>query len=297
MGRRRADLFARRTAVNGTSTGAIMGVVDAHHHVWRLDRPGHAWPDAGLPAIHRDFAMADLRAAATGVDLVATVLVQSQPTDADTDWLCGIAAADPLVGALVGWVDLADPAAAARIAALAARPKLRGLRPMLQAIADPAWILDPALDAAVAAMVRHGLRFDALIQPRHLPVMRAFAQRWPDLPIVIDHGAKPDMTPAGFDAWRRGIAALAAHDHVWCKLSGLRTEQAAGAQADALAPYVAHLVACFGTRLMWGSDWPVLGLAGDDYTTWFATARTLAGLDAAGERCLFADSARRFYGL
>ena len=275
----------------------VVGVVDAHHHCWRLDTPGHQWPDASLPAIHRDFAIADLRVASRGVDLAATVLVQSQPTDMDTDWLCALAATEPLVGAVVGWVDLASAEAPARIATLAARPKLRGLRPMLQAIADEAWILQPALDDAIAAMIAHGLRFDALVQPRHLGALYRFARRWPDLPIVIDHAAKPSAAAGGLDPWREGIAALAGLGNVWCKLSGLRTEQAAGAPAAALAPYVAHLVACFGERLMWGSDWPVLTLTGDDYGCWFETARRLAGLDAAGERSLFADSARRFYGL
>jgi L-fuconolactonase len=276
---------------------AIAGVVDAHHHVWRLDWPGHQWPDATLPAIHRDFAIADLRADSRGVDLAATVLVQSQPTDADTDRLCTIAAAEPLVGALVGWVDLAAADAQGRIADLAVRPKLRGLRPMLQSIAETDWILQPALDDAIAAMIAHGLRFDALVQPRHLSALHRFAQRWPDLPIVIDHAAKPSAAAGGLDPWRDAIAALAACDNVWCKLSGLRTEQPPGEPAAALAPYVAHLVACFGERLMWGSDWPVLHLSGDDYGSWFQAARRLAGLDPAGERSLFADSARRFYGL
>jgi len=283
--------------MTGEDRARIAGVVDAHHHCWRLDWPGHQWPDASLPAIHRDFAIADLRAASRGVDLAATVLVQSQPTDADTDRLCDLAAAEPLVGALVGWVDLAAADAPVRIATLAARPKLRGLRPMLQAFADEAWILQPALDGAIAAMIAQGLRFDALVQPRHLEALYRFAKRWPDLPIVIDHAAKPGAAAGGLDPWRARIAALAGLDNVWCKLSGLRTEQATDEPVAALTPYVTHLVACFGPRLMWGSDWPVLTLAGDDYPCWFEIARTLAALDAAGERSLFADSARRFYGL
>lgn len=284
-------------AIGTAGSPAIAGVVDAHHHVWGLDWPGHQWPDASLPAIHRDFALADLRADSRGVDLAATVLVQSQPTDADTDRLCAIAAAEPLVGALVGWVDLAAADASRRIAQLAAAPKLRGLRPMLQSIADTDWILQPALDDAIAAMIAHGLRFDALVQPRHLSALHRFAHRWPDLPIVIDHAAKPSAAAGGLDPWRDEIAALAACGNVWCKLSGLRTEQPPGEPAAALALYVAHLVACFGERLMWGSDWPVLHLGGDDYGSWFQAARTLAALDPAGERSLFADSARRFYGL
>lgn len=272
-----------------------MQIVDAHQHFWRLDAPGHAWPDAALPAIHRDFDPADLRAATTGIDLAATVAVQSQPTAHDSEWLCTLAERDPLVGAVVGWVDLAAADAPDRIAHLARHSKLRGLRPMLQSIADTQWMLRPDLAPAIAAMIAHGLSFDALVQPRHLGALYSFAERWPDLAIVIDHGAKPDAAQGYLDPWRADIAALATLGNVFCKLSGLRTEQAAGQPAAALAPYVDHLVATFGDRLMWGSDWPVLLLSGDTYGDWLDTARALAGLDAAGEAMLFAGCARRFY--
>jgi L-fuconolactonase len=71
--------------------------------------------------------------------------------------------------AVVGWTDLTAPDAPSRIATLARRPKLRGLRPMLQALADDAWILHPALAPAIEAMIDQGLSFDALVLPRHLP--------------------------------------------------------------------------------------------------------------------------------
>jgi L-fuconolactonase len=271
-------------------------VIDAHHHLWALDTPGHQWPGPGEPAIHRDFGVDDLLATVDGVPLAATVLVQSQPTDADTDWMLEIAASTPRIGAVVGWVDLAAPTAPARIAALARHPKLRGLRPMLQGIMDTDWLLGAALEPALAAMRAHGLRLDALVQPRHLPVLSRFADRWPDLPVVIDHGAKPFVGAGVLDPWRQDMAALAARGW-WCKLSGLRTEQVRGAAVDRLAPYVDHLVASFGERLMWGSDWPVLRLARDTADQWFRDADRLAGCRGAARARLFGGAAREFYQL
>jgi L-fuconolactonase len=270
-------------------------IIDAHQHFWRLDAPGHVWPDSTLPAIHRDFLPGDLRDAARDVDLVATVLVQSQPTDFDTDWLCTLATHEPSVGAVVGWVDLAAEAAPKRIADLARSPKLRGLRPMLQSIADDEWILQRAVAPAIVAMISHHLTFDALVQPRHLPVLRRFAMRWPELRIVVDHGAKPFIARGELDPWRDDIAALGALGNVYCKLSGLRTEQDPEAPAETLLPYVSHLVQIFGDRLMWGSDWPVLRNSGDGYRTWLETARSLAGLGSDGEDKLFAQCAVGFY--
>jgi L-fuconolactonase len=122
-------------------------------------------------------------------------------------------------------------------------------------------------------MIDHGMSFDALVLPRHLPSLLTFARRWPDLSVVIDHGGKPTVAAGALDPWRADIAALAAQPNVFCKLSGLLTETAPGQSPMALAPYVAHLVAAFGpARLMWGSDWPVLDLAGD-YAAWRRLAR------------------------
>ena len=273
-----------------------MSLIDAHQHFWSLATPGHTWPTASEAAIYRDFGPDDLRTASAGVALDGTVLVHSQPTDRDTDWILTLASRTPLVRAVVGWVDLLQPAAPARIASLARNPKLRGLRPMLQAIADPDWLLQDALTPALEAMQAAGLRLDALVQPRHLPMLARFAARWPDLPIVIDHAAKPDAARMVLDPWRDDIAALGGLG-LFCKLSGLRTEQATGAPATALMPYVAHLVETFGVRLMWGSDWPVVRLLGDDWRHWHDDAGQLAGRAGADPDQLFGGAATAFYAL
>jgi L-fuconolactonase len=278
--------------------GRPVRILDSHVHFWSIGGPGQVWPDAAWPLLHRDFLPADLREAARGLDLAGAVLVQSQPDDRDTDWMQVVAADDPLVLGIVGWAALDAPDAPARIAALAARPKLVGLRPMLQGIADTDWLLHPAVAPAIEAMIGHGLRFDALVEPRHLPMLARFADRWPDLPIVIDHGAKPNARGGLLDPWRQDLAALARRANVWCKLSGLRTEQSSGQPAEALAPYASHIVETFGDRVMWGSDWPVILHAGDSYADWLATSLRLIGPQPpdALDR-LFEGAARSFYGL
>lgn len=274
-----------------------MRIIDSHVHFWRIGAPGQSWPDAGWPLIYRDFGPVEL-AAAVPSQLEGVVLVQSQPDDRDTDWILEIARATPLVQAVVGWADLESAAAPTRIAALAARPKLRGLRPMLQSIEDSAWLLKPALAPAWQAMLHHGLRLDALIQPRHLPVLLEFARRWPKLPIVIDHGAKPHIARGEIEPWQAQIAELSLLPNIYCKLSGLRTEQSPGAPAAELEPYIRQLVASFPERLMWGSDWPVLLHANDSYTDWLECARRYAGIqEPARLDSLFRGVAREFYGL
>lgn len=274
----------------------MTGIIDAHLHVWRIDAPFHGWPAAADGALYRSHGLAEARAAMGDAPVERVVLVQAQTDDRETDWLLDIAERDPWVAGVVGWVALDSHDAPARIAALARRRKLVALRPMVQAIPDTDWLLRDDVARGVAAMAAGGLRLDALVQPRHLSMLAIFADRWPDMPVVIDHAAKP--VPPGDADWDAGMAALAARPSMWCKLSGLRTEQAAGADPLALADMVARLFGWFGERLLWGSDWPVLSAAGDGYGDWLATVRTLTDGLSEGEReRLMGGAARAFYGV
>jgi L-fuconolactonase len=271
--------------------------IDAHQHYWRIDAPGHEWPTPDLTSLYRDFLPGDLDpvCAMTGVD--ATIAVQSQPCDADTDWLVRLAADTPSIAGVVGWANLKAPAAPQRIAHLAQQPKLRGLRPMLQALPVD-WILDPAVAPAIAAMIEHDLVFDALIRPDHLPAITAFAAAHPKLTIVIDHGAKPDIAAGERDAWRAGMAQVARLQNVNCKISGLLTEASEEWRAGDVTPYIADLLQLFGPRrLLWGSDWPVV-LLRSDYGTWHdLVVSTVLRLSSGERAAIFGGTAARLYRL
>ncbi|KAB8041503.1 amidohydrolase family protein [Janthinobacterium aquaticum] len=272
--------------------------IDAHQHCWQLAARAGSWPPPSLAAIYRDFAPADLAPllAEHGVD--GTVLVQSMPLESDTDWMLALAEKTAFIRAVVGWTDLLAQDAPERIARLAAQPLLKGLRPMLQDLDDDAWIGDARLAPALDAMVEHGLRFDALVLPRHLPALLQMARAYPVLPIVIDHAAKPPILDAAFGNWREDMAQLAALPNVHCKMSGLVTEAKPQWRVEDLRPYVSHVLAVFGPqRVIWGSDWPVVDLAGG-YSAWLAASETLlAHLPEAQRERIFGLNAVRFYGL
>ena len=273
-------------------------LIDAHQHFWRVGRNGFVWPTPDLDRIHCDFLPRDLDEIAARWGVTGSVLVQSQPSDLDTDWVLDMARDYDLVRGVVGWVDLLAPDAAGRIAALAARPKFRGVRPMLQSLPDDDWIARRQLDPAVNALVAHNLSLDALVLTRHLKALLSLAARRPDLSIIIDHGAKPPIASGDFALWAAGIADLASFDNVTCKLSGLLTEAGPQPSTEAIAPYVEHLIATFGPdRLMWGSDWPVVNLVAS-YGDWLALAQRLCGLDTPAQvAALFGGTARRVYRL
>ena len=270
--------------------------IDAHHHVWRLSRGDYGWLTPDLP-IYRDYDLNDLRPLLG--DIAATVLVQAAPTEAETSFMLEVArASSGLVRGVVGWTDLLHPEAPARIAALGAQPLLKSLRPMLQDIEETGWALRADARPAIEAMCHAGLRFDALVQPRHLPVIVALCRRHPGLRVVIDHGAKPAIATGGWQPWADDIATVARETQALCKLSGLVTEAARDWRVDDLRRYVDHLLACFGSgRLIWGSDWPVVDLAGG-YARWRETTEALIGQLSPDERdAIMGGNAVKFYEL
>lgn len=273
-----------------------MAIIDAHQHCWRLRRPECRWPGADLPGLYRDFSPADIEAEAKPLGVKGSILVQSQPDDRDTDYLLELASQSDFILGVVGWVDLKAEQASDRIAQLVRNPKLCGLRPMLQDMAQDDWIVDPALAPAIEAMVGADLVFDALVFSRHLPYLEEFAGRYPELRIVLDHAAKPPIAAGSGADWRAGVTRLASKANIYCKLSGLLTEASPDQGATELQPWVEALLELFGPeRLLWGSDWPVVNLAAD-YRAWLEMSRQLlSGLSQAQHQKIFADTAKAVY--
>jgi L-fuconolactonase len=270
--------------------------IDAHHHLWTLARGDYAWLTPNLTSIYRDFGLSDLTPHLAVAGIEGTILVQAAPTEAETMFLLDIAEGTEVVRGVVGWTDFDARDGVARIEALATRKRLVGLRPMVQDIADDDWLLSPALVPRLAAMARNGLVFDALVLPRHLPRLLRVVGRHPDLQFVLDHCAKPPLATGEIESWQRDIALLAEHPNIVCKLSGLVTEAAPDWRIADLRRAVDHVVTCFGPRrMLWGSDWPVVDLAGG-YAKWFAAAETLlADLSADDKADIFGGNAARVY--
>ena len=290
-------------------SGAAMQVIDAHCHFWRLSRGDYGWlagEGGPLAPIRRDFLPADYPDERAATRLI---VVQAAPTLAETDFLLALASRQPRIAGVVGWVDLAAPEAVGQLRHRAANPHFKGVRPMLQDIADSDWLERRARPDALAALQDLGLRLDALVTARHLPMLARFARAHDGLPLVIDHAAKPQPAnpqpanpqPGLPEDWVAGMRDLAAIPHLHCKLSGLLTEFSATELRDplpVLRDILDRLLGWFGAgRLIWGSDWPVLTLAAP-YGDWRALSDALlAGLAPAERDAILRGNAARFYGV
>lgn len=271
-------------------------MIDAHQHFWRLDRGDYGWLTPALAPIFRDFGPDDLVPILSRHRIERTILVQAAPTVEETRYLLSIAKATPYVAGVVGWVDFEAADAPEVIASLARDPTLVGLRPMVHDLDDPQWLARADLAPAFEAMIRHRLVFDALVRPLHLAPLLSVVERHPALRVVVDHAAKPALRDGRPGSWRDDLALLAAHGNVRCKLSGLVTEAAPGAGVEVFGPVVDALLELFGAdRVLWGSDWPVVELAGG-YDRWRSlTSQLLARLPEDARDAVLGANAQRVY--
>ena len=274
--------------------------IDAHQHYWSLQRGDYGWLTPRETALYRDFTPEHLSRELAQCSVHATVLVQAAPTEAESRFLLDLARRHPSIAGVVGWVDFEALDVAERIGNLVREGQgmLKGLRPMVQDISDPAWLDRPSLDAAFQAMIQHDLTFDALVTPKHLGALLRRVRRHRELRATLDHAGKPDMTAANLGAWATQIEKLASDTQVCCKLSGLLTQAHQGAGIEELDAVAAHVFDCFGVdRVMWGSDWPVV-TSRASYREWLEMSLQLVHRHAAGgEEAIFGANAARFYRL
>lgn len=274
--------------------------IDAHQHFWHIARGDYDWMDDSVAAIRHDIMPNDLKPHLEAHEINGTVVVQAAATVAETRFILQLADNTDFIKGAVGWVDLENAEAANTLDRLIVSPYFKGIRPMLQDIADTNWILQPAIIANLKEVAKRGLRLDALITPRHLEVILQLSEKLPQLQIVIDHCAKPDFTKDK-DAqimWCGGMTKLAKQPNVMCKISGLANEAGPDWNSDKLKPYIDHVIEAFGTsRLMWGSDWPVLNLVGD-YARWQeVSAELLKDLSDQERAAIYGSNAIKFYDL
>ncbi|MEU4476357.1 amidohydrolase family protein [Micromonospora sp. NPDC023888] len=286
-----------------TEAAPGQGIVDAHHHLWVRARHPQPWIDPHtMAAIDSDFTPLDLAPVARAAGVTQTVVVQSVAVRTETPELLGIAADDPLIAGVVGWVDLTADNVGDRLDRLrAARggERLVGIRDLVQSEPDPAYLDRPDVRRGIAAVGAAGLAFDLLVRDHQLPAATRLVRDLPEMRFVLDHLGKPSLGHGGLGDWPRDLLALAAEPNTTAKLSGLVTEVDGPSWTTSdVRPAVEHALDAFGPdRLMFGSDWPVCLLA-SSYARWVeALTELLAPLGDDERAAIWRRTARRAYRL
>lgn len=275
-------------------------VIDAHQHFWELGKFRDDWlrtPEHR--AICRTYTPADLlpHLQATGVD--GTVFVQTQHDLAENRWALKLAAGNPFILGVVGWVDLASPNCASQLAEFRQNPKFVGVRHLTHEESDPDFLIGAEVLRGLRCLERAGVPFDLLLRPQHLRHVPRLASELPDLLMVIDHIAKPRIRTGGLAEWEQAFRRAADSPNVFCKLSGMVTEADWNRWTPAdIAPYIDIALDAFGPgRCLFGSDWPVCELAASYEQVHVALLTAISSLSADEQALVMGKTASQFYGL
>ncbi len=275
-------------------------IVDSHLHLWDPKLLRYPWH---FPPLDRAFLPADFRAASAGVAIEALVFLEcdaaiDQAFD-EAQQVLQWAKEEPRIAAMVCNAPLEKgDAARAELERLAATDKVRGVRRIYQDQPDPAYCQRPDFIAGVRALADYGLSFDLCLKHPQLQATIGLVDACPNVPMVLDHIAKPGIAAGLMQPWADQVRELARRENVVCKLSGVATEAAADWTAATLRPYMEVALEAFGpSRIMFGGDWPVSTLR-ITYPGWVALVDELiADLSETEKRQIFRETARGFYRL
>lgn len=279
-----------------------MQIIDSHVHFWDPNQLRYAWLN-DLPKLNHAFLTEHVPSHVNGWTVEGIVFVQAdcapeQGLD-EVDWVTSLADQDSRVRGIVAFAPLeqGNPVRS-YLDALKSKRLVKGVRRLIQD--EPiGFAVQPAFIDGVRLLAEYGLSFDICVRHAQLPDAIQLVEQCPDVNFVLDHAGKPNIKQGVFEPWSAQIGDLAKLPNVSCKLSGMVTE------ADiehwttaALRPYVERVLEVFGSdRVMFGSDAPVLYLAGT-YEQWGNALQELTReLSENDKQKLWHDTAAAFYDL
>lgn len=267
-------------------------MIDSHVHFWNLTLGMYDWITPKRPILNRDYVPGDFLALTQATDVVGCIAVQAAPTEAETDFLLTLAASHSEIRGVIGWTDLTLWSVGQSLDRWRSEPNLKGIRPMAAGLGT-VWLSAPEYANGLVALATRDLILEALVLPHHLSGVAAVARAYPSLQIVINHAAK--VTPDNLGPWTAEMNSFKDLPNISCKLSGL-TQQSLDFTHH--SEVFNRLLEVFGpTRLLWGSDFPVL-METSDYQSWLnTTAELLSGLSIDDARQITTQTAKRIYKL
>ncbi len=274
--------------------------IDAHHHLWNYVASDYDWIDDSMAVLKKDFLLKDLEKTLQQNDFSSSIAVQARQSMEETLWLLELAQQTELIKGVVGWIDLRSDNLTEQLDDLSQHQKLVGFRHVIQGETDPAFMQNPEFIRGLQILANRGYRYDLLIISHQLPAAAEMLAKVPDLQVVIDHIAKPDIkSTTDFDSWQQGMAVLAHNKNCYCKLSGMVTEADwVDWTATDLQPYMKTVWDLFGTqRIMFGSDWPVCLVAAEYEKVKQTVINFVNAQNPKALPLVMSDNAKRFYRL
>ncbi len=238
--------------------------IDAHQHFWNYDPSQYQWIQPGS-VLQRSYVPSDLLKELVASKIDGCIAVQARQDLAENDFLLGLARENSFVKGVVGWIDLQSDSVAEQAKEFSTQTKAIGVRHVVQDEPDPDFMKRAAFRRGIATLEPLGLAYDILIYWHQLEDAIDLVRSFPNQRFVLDHIAKPAIAKGLTQPWASHIHTLARFPNVACKVSGMVTEaDHENWYTEQLRPYFQTVLDAFGpSRLLFGSDWPVIRLAAE----------------------------------
>ncbi|MEO6948526.1 MAG: amidohydrolase family protein [Ginsengibacter sp.] len=278
-----------------------MPIIDSHLHLWDIEHLDYAWLDKVIP-IRKSFFVEDYQAAVKDFPVEKMVFVQAecQPEQflAEVNFVEEQAQKDSRIQGIVAYSPIelgknVEPI----LKVLQSHMLIKGIRRMYDD--SPELCCSSTFIDGLNLLPLYGFTFDISITPNSIPDTIKMIKSCPDTLFILDHLGKPDIKGGSINDFKKNIYKLAAFPNVVAKLSGLITEADWKSWTpENINPYVQHAIDCFGyDRLMFGSDWPVLFLAGS-WQRWLTCLQEiLSNCNTTGLQKIFYENAMKIYRL
>jgi L-fuconolactonase len=277
-------------------------IIDTHQHLWDLSKVEYSWLVPEYGPLYRTYLPAELEPQLAPAGVIATVLVQSANSYADTVYMLDQADVHPWMIGVVGWVPLLDPEETGRaLERFTSNPYFRGMRHLIHEEVNPYWLLQEPIYESLQLLAEQGLTFDVVAtKHEHLECVHQLSERVPELRMVVDHLAQPPFQAGEPGQWGEDMSIAARNPNVYAKISGLGTASGnwEGWSADDIRGLVDWAIERFGPeRCMGGGDWPVSVLAGGYVKAWTAYREILSQRPLAEQEQILHKTAMAFYGV
>ncbi|MFM2423603.1 MAG: hypothetical protein RL291_2133 [Pseudomonadota bacterium] len=296
---------------------APLEIVDAHHHIWDVQRNYHPWLRdepmikfryGDYSTIRRNYLAADYRRDVGRFHLAASVYVEAEWDHRDpigeTRWVHEVAAQDGLPNAVVAqaWLDRDDVADV--LAAQAKFPLVRSVRHKPKAAPNalearrgvPGSMDCARWRAGYALLAKHGLHFDLQTPWWHFDAAADLARAFPKTTMIVNHTGLPaDRSEEGLAGWRKALAHLAVEPNVHLKISGIGVPGRTWS-VSLNGGVVRDAIGIFGVeRCLFASNFPVDSVVATFEQIYGGFDAITADLPEAARRRMFADNARALY--
>ncbi|MBS0264294.1 MAG: amidohydrolase family protein [Planctomycetes bacterium] len=283
-------------------------IVDTHEHLWDLTKFNLPWTQ-DLPELKKSFVTKDYLAATAGLNVVKSVYmeVDVEPTQQvqEADYVIDLCQRNdnPMVGAVISGRPATEEFRA-YILKYKDSPYIKGVRQVLHGPSNQAgFCLDRQFVKSVQLLGELGMSFDLCLRSGELADGEKLVAQCPRTRFIVDHCGNMDVTVTDKklrQVWMDGMKALAQHDNVVCKISGIIVTAKKDWKAADLEPNMRFSMETFGPdRRMFAGDWPVCTLRAS-YQQWVNALKEIVrgmNMSLADQKKLFHDNAVKFYGL